>query len=99
MHTVTPARKRTLHAEVLEGSLNWKKYYEQYGVHMSGLVPNPHRKAEQEVCHCWRFIRRADSWNLKIFISNISFAAPNAFQAQPQKHNLDKRHEISIQGG
>ena len=58
---VTPARKRSLHAEVLDGSLNWKQYYDQYGVHLSGLVPNPHNKSEQEVCHCWRFIQREDS--------------------------------------
>ena len=60
MKNVTPARKRSLHAEVLDGCLNWKTFYEQYGVHLAGLVRG-HNKSEDEVCHCWRFIQRSDS--------------------------------------
>ncbi|CAK9118245.1 unnamed protein product [Durusdinium trenchii] len=43
----------------LRGAHNWQKYYDQYGVSISGLVPNP-KGQETEVNHCWRFIRRAD---------------------------------------
>lgn len=58
LEKVTPARKRALHAEVMHGSLNYKKYLEQYRVEIAGLVPG---KIEREVNHCWRFIRRAVS--------------------------------------
>lgn len=58
---VQPSRRRELRAEVLEGAHNWQKYYDQYGVSISGLVPNP-KGQETEVNHCWRFIRRAEPW-------------------------------------
>ncbi|CAK9059857.1 Uncharacterized protein SCF082_LOCUS31634 [Durusdinium trenchii] len=34
---VQPSRRRELRAEVLEGAHNWQKYYDQYGVSISGL--------------------------------------------------------------
>ena len=55
---VQPPRNRELRAEVLAGAHNWKQYYEQNGIHISGLVPNP-RGHEHVVNHCWRFIRRS----------------------------------------
>ncbi len=62
---VTPCRGRELIAEILHGAHDWKTYYEQYGIYVSGLVPNPHKKdaSEMSVNHCWRFVRRADPWH------------------------------------
>lgn len=57
---IIPSRKREFRAEVFEGAHNWQKFYSQYGVNVSGLVPNA-RGGEPDVCHCWRFVRRADS--------------------------------------
>ena len=57
---VTPARKRVLHAEQFLGALNWAKYFEQYQLNMSGLVPNS-KGGESHVCHCWRFVQRGDT--------------------------------------
>ncbi|CAK8991492.1 Uncharacterized protein SCF082_LOCUS2681 [Durusdinium trenchii] len=37
LEKVTPSRKRELRAEILTGSLNWKQYYDQYEIQMSGL--------------------------------------------------------------
>ncbi|CAL1129947.1 unnamed protein product, partial [Cladocopium goreaui] len=34
---VKPSRNRELRAELLTGSLNWKEYYQQYDIYMSGL--------------------------------------------------------------
>ncbi|CAJ1432458.1 unnamed protein product [Effrenium voratum] len=59
LEKVKPARGRQLAAELLQGSLNWKEYYEQYGLSVGGLVPNAHRP-DDSVNHCWRFIRRSD---------------------------------------
>ena len=60
LEKVKPARGRQLAAELLQGSLNWKEYYEQYGLSVGGLVPNAHRP-DDSVNHCWRFIRRSDT--------------------------------------
>ena len=59
-------RKRELRAEILPGSLDWKEHYEQYGLQIAGLVPNPRARtgAEMSVNHCWRFIRRSVPWPL-----------------------------------
>ncbi|CAL1157939.1 unnamed protein product [Cladocopium goreaui] len=38
---IKPSRKRELRAEILTGSLNWKAYYDQYDIYMSGLVKGP----------------------------------------------------------
>ncbi|CAJ1328903.1 unnamed protein product [Effrenium voratum] len=59
LEKVKPARGRQLAAELLQGYLNWKEYYEQYGLSVGGLVPNAHRP-DDSVNHCWRFIRRSD---------------------------------------
>ena len=58
---VVPVRKRELRAEILPGSLDWKEYYEQYGLNVQGIVPNPRGREgpEMNVNHCWRFIRRS----------------------------------------
>ncbi|CAJ1415143.1 unnamed protein product, partial [Effrenium voratum] len=58
---VRPVRNRILKVELMSGSLDYKKYYEQYGVNVGGLVPAPRGKeADHDVNHCWRFIRRSD---------------------------------------
>ena len=57
LEKVTPSRKRELRAEILTGSLNWKQYYDQYEIQMSGLVPR--KNSNLSVNHCWRFIRRS----------------------------------------
>lgn len=57
---VKPSRKRELRAEILTGSLNWKAYYDQYDIYMKGLVPKAN--SGMSVNHCWRFIRRSESW-------------------------------------
>lgn len=58
---ITPSRGRVMRTEILDGALDFKKYYEQLGLNISGLVPNP-RGDEHHVNHCWRFVRRCDSW-------------------------------------
>ena len=63
---IKPSRKRELRAEILTGSLNWKAYYDQYDIYMSGLVKGP--KSTSSVNHCWRFIRRSDTNALPSFL-------------------------------
>ena len=59
---VRPVRNRILKVELMSGSLDYKKYYEQYGVNVGGLVPAPRGKeAGHDVNHCWRFIRRSEA--------------------------------------
>jgi hypothetical protein len=61
---VMPARKRHLHVEILSGSFNFKGWVEQVPVNLSGLTPNVRARGEDEshVNHCWRFVRRCETW-------------------------------------
>jgi hypothetical protein len=54
-----PLRNRVLKAELLEGSLDMKKYLSQYRVEIAGLLHTGHDDADAN--HCWRFIRRSDT--------------------------------------
>ena len=54
-----PIRNRVLKAELMEGSLDMKKYLAQYHVEIAGLVHTHHDSADAN--HCWRFIRRSDA--------------------------------------
>lgn len=47
---------------MLDGSFDFKSYYEQLGIQVSGLVPNARAKDgdETRVNHSWRFMRRCD---------------------------------------
>ena len=57
---MAPGRQRELRAEVLEGTHDWQKFYNQYAIGISGLVPNV-KGHEPDVNHCWRFVRRDET--------------------------------------
>ncbi len=53
----------TTSMELNKGAWNWQEWLKPLGVKMSGLTPSVN---EPDVCHCWRFVRRAD---LKEYVS------------------------------
>lgn len=61
-----PSKGRELRNCMLHGSLDFKGYFEQYNLQVSGLVPNARAKEgdETRVNHSWRFIRRCDPWQV-----------------------------------
>lgn len=61
---IKPSRGRELKNDMLSGSLDFKTYYEQLGIQVSGLVPNARAKTgdETRVNHSWRFVRRCESY-------------------------------------
>lgn len=68
---IQPVRKRELRAEVLQGGLDFKDYYHQLGIYVSGLVSN--RNPDHTMNHCWRFVRRSDFWsNDKLVICSFN---------------------------
>lgn len=61
---VTPVKGRQLQNAMLEGAFDYKSWLGQLGLSMTGLVPNARAvdKDETRVNHCWRFVRRCDSY-------------------------------------
>ena len=72
---INPSRGRVLKNAMLHGSLDFKGFYHQYGLNISGLVPNARAKTgdETRANHSWRFVRRCDSCLLtsKFFSGNL----------------------------
>ncbi len=56
---VSPSKNRVLKCAILDGILDYKSYFEQLNLSMSGLVPNA-KGGEHDVNHSWRFVTRAD---------------------------------------
>ena len=56
-----PVRGRELVVKMITGSYDFSVYFSHLGVHISGLVPNPHGQ-ELHVNHSWRFVRRGEIW-------------------------------------
>ena len=67
---IKPSRGRVLKNDMLTGSLDFKTYYDQLGIQLSGLVPNARAKTgdETRVNHSWRFVRRCESY-LSLFLA------------------------------
>ena len=59
---ITPSKGRILKNAMLDGSFDFKSYYQQLSIQISGLVPNARAKDgdETRVNHSWRFMRRSD---------------------------------------
>ena len=56
---VAPVKGRELKVQVMTVAFNFKAWFHQTGVSISGLTPNP-RAGQIEVIHCWRLVARKD---------------------------------------
>ena len=56
-HVRFQSGRLTTSVELNQGAWNWQGWLAALGVAMSGLTPSV---AAPDVCHCWRFVRRAD---------------------------------------
>jgi len=61
---IRPSRGRELKNGMMHGSLDFKTFFDQFGIQVSGLVPNARAKTgdETRVNHSWRFVRRCESY-------------------------------------
>ncbi|CAK9020941.1 Uncharacterized protein SCF082_LOCUS41764 [Durusdinium trenchii] len=58
---VMPSKGREMRCCILKGTLNYKAFFEQLDISISGLVPNA-KGGEPDVNHSWRFIAREEPY-------------------------------------
>ena len=52
-----PIGGRKVHVEILEGCMDFQKWFVPYGIQLAGHCPTT---VEEDVCHHWRFVKRRD---------------------------------------
>ena len=61
--------------QVQAGSHDFKIFLNELKVTVSGLVPNPRAAldCQTQTCHCWRFVRRAESLSFEQSCGSFAF--------------------------
>ena len=63
---LTPVGGRKIHVEILEGCMDFQKWFVPYGIQFAGICPTA---VEEDVNHHWRFVKRG-SLNDDVAVQN-----------------------------